>query len=90
MPFFYAGQYISVKFCINGNWVTRPFSISSAPMEADREGILQITLRKKPGGYVTDYVWENWKVGTAVQFDGAFHFELSVYFAIVILRKTYI
>ena len=72
LPFFYAGQYISVKFCINGNWVTRPFSISSAPMEADKDGILQITLRKKPGGYVTDYVWDNWKTGTEVQFDGAF------------------
>ena len=72
MPFFYAGQYISVKFLINGKWVTRPFSISSAPMEADREGILQITLRKKPGGYVTDYVWNNWKEGVEVQFDGGF------------------
>ena len=72
MPFFYAGQYISVKFLINGKWVTRPFSISSAPMEADREGILQITLRKKSGGYVTDYVWNNWKEGVEVQFDGGF------------------
>ena len=72
MPFFYAGQYISVKFFIDGKWVTRPFSVSSAPMEADREGILQITLRKKPGGYVTDYVWNNWKEGVEVQFDGAF------------------
>lgn len=72
LPFFYAGQYISVKFCINGKWVTRPFSISSAPMEAEREGILQITLRKKPGGYVTEWVWENWKEGTVVQFSGGF------------------
>lgn len=72
LPFFYAGQYISVKFNINGNMVTRPFSVSSAPMEAEREGILQITLRKKPGGYVTEYVWENWNPGTEVVFDGAF------------------
>ena len=72
LPFFYAGQYISVKFFIDGKWVTRPFSISSAPMEAEREGILQITLRKKPGGYVTSYVWDNWKVGSEVVLDGAF------------------
>ena len=72
LPFFYAGQYISVKFNINGVWVTRPFSVSSSPMEADKDGILQITLRQKPGGYVSTYVWENWKVGTDVVFDGAF------------------
>lgn len=72
LPFFYAGQYISVKFNINGAWVTRPFSVSSAPMEADKEGIIQITLRQKPGGYVSTYVWENWKPGVEVQFDGAF------------------
>lgn len=72
LPFFYAGQHISVKFCIDGKWVTRPFSVSSSPMEAARDGILQITLRKKPGGYVSGWVWDNWKVGTKLQFDGAF------------------
>ena len=72
LPFFYAGQYISVKFYIDGKWVTRPFSVSSAPMETEREGILQITLRKKTGGYVTEWVWNNWKPGVPVQFDGAF------------------
>ncbi len=71
LPYFYAGQHISVKFCINGNWVTRPFSVSSAPRDTD-DGILQITLRKKPGGYVTSWVWDNWKEGTEVKFDGAF------------------
>ena len=71
LPFFSAGQHISVKFCIEGFWVTRPFSVSSAPMETD-DGILQITLRKKPGGYVTSWVWDNWTVGTPVIFDGAF------------------
>ena len=72
LPFFYAGQHISVKFCIDGKWVTRPFSVSSSPMEAARDGFLQITLRKKPGGYVSGWVWDNWKVGTKLQFDGAF------------------
>ena len=71
LPFFNAGQHISVKFCIDGKWVTRPFSVSSAPRETD-DGILQITLRKKDGGYVTSWVWDNWKPGTEVQFDGAF------------------
>lgn len=72
LPFFAAGQHVSVKFPIDGRWVTRPFSVSSSPRQADRDGILQITLRKKPGGYVTPWVWENWKTGAEVQFDGAF------------------
>lgn len=72
LPFFYAGQHISVKLCIDGKWVTRPFSVSSSPMEAARDGFLQITLRKKPGGYVSSWVWDNWRVGTKLQLDGAF------------------
>ena len=71
LPFFFAGQHMSVKFCIDGKWCTRPFSISSAPRETD-EGFIQITLRKMPGGYVTGWVWDNWKVGTEVLFEGAF------------------
>ena len=71
LPWFYAGQHISVKFRIDGKWVTRPFSVSSCPKDTD-EGILQITLRLKPGGYVTPWVWDNWKEGTEVLFDGAF------------------
>ena len=70
-PFFFAGQHVSVKFCINGKWVTRPFSVSSAPEDASK-GILQLTLRKMPNGYVSSWVWDNWKEGTAVEFDGAF------------------
>lgn len=72
LPFFYAGQHMSVKFCIDGKWTTRPFSISSAPMEADRDNKLQLTLRKKPGGYVSSWVWDNWKVGDEVLLEGAF------------------
>lgn len=72
LPFFYAGQHMSVKFCINGKWTTRPFSISSAPMEADKNNRIQITLRRKPGGYVSTWVWDNWRVGTEVYFDGGF------------------
>lgn len=71
MPYFNAGQHISVKFLIDGKYVTRPFSVSSAPKATD-EGLLQLTLRKMPGGYVSGWVWDNWKVGTQVRFDGAF------------------
>lgn len=71
MPYFNAGQHISVKFLIDGKYVTRPFSVSSAPKATD-EGLLQLTLRRMPGGYVSGWVWDNWKIGTEVRFDGAF------------------
>ena len=72
LPFFEAGQHISVKFAIGDERVTRPFSVSSSPTEAARDGFLEITLRKKPGGYVSTWVWDNWRVGSQVEFDGAF------------------
>lgn len=72
MPFFYAGQHLSVKFKIDGKWVTRPFSIASSPMEAAKNNTIQLTLRKKPGGYVTGYIWDNWVVGSKVILEGAF------------------
>ena len=31
MPYFNAGQHISVKFCIDGKWVTRPSPCPPAP-----------------------------------------------------------
>ena len=71
LPWFYAGQHISVKFNIDGKWVTRPFSVSSCPLDTEK-GFLQITLRLKPSGYVTPWIWKNWKEGTEVLFDGAF------------------
>lgn len=72
MPYFYAGQHLSVKFCIDGKWLTRPFSIASSPMEAAKNDTIQLTLRKKPGGYVTEWVWDNWVVGSKLKLEGAF------------------
>lgn len=72
LPFFYAGQYISVKLEIDGRSLTRPYSISSAPRDVDDSGYLEITTKKKKAGYVTNYIWDNWKEGTVVRFDGAY------------------
>lgn len=71
MPYFNAGQHVSVKFKINGNWLTRPFSVSSEPELTD-DGLLELTIRKMPGGYVSGWIFDNWQVGTEVIFSGAF------------------
>ncbi|MDR0854864.1 MAG: iron-sulfur cluster-binding domain-containing protein [Christensenellaceae bacterium] len=70
LPLFYAGQYISVKYSIDGRTTTRPFAISSSPDLAVKKNQLEITLKKNPGGYVSTFVWENWVEGATVLFDG--------------------
>lgn len=72
LPFFYAGQYISIKFEIDGRSCTRPYTISSSPRDSDGRGYLEITLKKKNGGYTSEYISEKWKPGTVIRCDGAF------------------
>jgi len=65
LPPFYAGQFISLAFHINGETVTRPYSLSSAPFEARQEkGFVEITVRRSKGdGFIADYVNSELKVG---------------------------
>lgn len=69
LPLHYAGQYMSVKFEIDGKALTRPFAISSPPMTAYRDNLIQITLRKKADGYVSAYVWDHWQAGSRLRFE---------------------
>ena len=65
LPFFYAGQYISLAFNMEGRIVCRPYSISSAPFEARAEKpFVEITVRRSKGdGYISDYINDGLKVG---------------------------
>lgn len=62
LPYFRAGQYISVKFPIGGSFITRPYSIASSPAWA-LEGKYAITVKRNPGGFVADWILDNAKVG---------------------------
>ena len=64
LPPFYAGQFISLEFNVNGEIVSRPYSLSSAPYEARQEnGYVEITVRKSKGdGFIADYVNNELKV----------------------------
>jgi ferredoxin-NADP reductase len=56
---------------VDGNGITRPYSISSAPYEAlGPNGYYEITVQKIETGFFTPYLWENWSVGTKVQSSG--------------------
>ncbi|MBC7262625.1 MAG: hypothetical protein H5T63_11520, partial [Chloroflexi bacterium] len=79
LPYFRAGQYLSLKVDVDGVRITRPYSISSAPFEALGErGFYEITVRRVPGGFLTRHIWDHWQVGTKVESSapvGFFYFE---------------
>ncbi len=71
LAYFRAGQYLSLKVDMNGNRITRPYSISSAPCEAlGPEGFYEITIRRIEAGYLTPTVWNNWTTGTKIESSG--------------------
>jgi ferredoxin-NADP reductase len=71
LAYFRAGQYLSLKVELNGNGISRPYSISSAPYEAlGADGFYEITIRRIEDGFFTPYLWDNWSVGTRIQSSG--------------------
>ena len=77
LAYFRPGQYLSLKVKVNGVEITRPYSISSSPSEA-LKGFYELTIRKEEHGFLTNYIWDNWKVGIKVKSsgpEGFFYFE---------------
>jgi ferredoxin-NADP reductase len=71
LAYFRAGQYLSLKVELNGNVISRPYSISSAPYEAlGAGGFYEITIRRIEDGFFTPYIWDNWSVGSRIQSSG--------------------
>ena len=69
LAYFRPGQYISLKVDLEGVRITRPYSIASSPKNA-LKGFYEITIRKEENGFLTDFIWDNWKVGTKVESSG--------------------
>ncbi len=77
LPYFRAGQYISLKLKIGDSFVTRAYSVSSAPKWA-LEGKYAITVKANPNGFAADWMLENFQVGTRLTISspqGYFHYE---------------
>lgn len=66
---FKAGQYVNVYEDINGMKVNRAYSLSSSPKDA-RDGFYEITVKTVDGGLVSNYIFDNWKVGDEVTLSG--------------------
>ena len=76
-PYFRAGQYISLKLPIGKSFVTRPYSISSAPKDA-LSGKVAVTIKHNPTGFAADWMLENFKTGDTVHASeglGSFYYE---------------
>lgn len=65
LAYFQAGQYISIRMKIGKSYITRPYAISSSPKDA-LNGKYMITIKKVPNGFATNYIWDNWKIGTPI------------------------
>lgn len=69
LAYFNAGDYIPVFVELDGNVVERPYAICSSP-EDSVKGIYQISVKTMDNGYVSNYIYNNWKVGTKVTLGG--------------------
>ena len=77
LAYFRAGQYLSLKVKVNGISITRPYSVSSSPSEA-LNGFYEITIKKVEDGYLTKYIWDNWKINQKIissEPNGFFYYE---------------
>lgn len=64
IPLFKAGQYMTLEFPIGESLVTRTYSISSAPYQTRGDHpIVEITVKRKEGGLVSEFLFERTKIG---------------------------
>ena len=67
--FFRAGQYVVVRQIIGGKLIARPISISSGPEDA-LNGVIEITVKRNPNGYMSGWILDSWKKGDIVTTSG--------------------
>jgi len=68
LPPFKAGQYLVVMENVDQGIVSRPYTISSAPHQAD--SFYEITISYKEAGFFSKHAWDKWKEGTEITAEG--------------------
>lgn len=58
------GQYVTVRIEIDGKKYPRAYSLSSSP---HLDGDLQLTIKRLPGGIVSNYIWDNLNPGDSLE-----------------------
>ncbi|MEM2959638.1 MAG: FAD-binding oxidoreductase [Candidatus Jordarchaeaceae archaeon] len=67
LPPFRAGQYVNLFVKIGNVLTSRPYSISSPPTKTD---YIDLTVRRKKGGFVSNYLLDKVKVGDEFETTG--------------------
>lgn len=65
LAYFSAGQYLTITLTIGNAVITRPYSLSSSPRES-LEGKYMLTIKRVDNGLASEYILDNWSVGTKV------------------------
>ena len=69
LAYFRAGQYVSVALDIGEAKLNKPYTIRSCPKLALGGGYI-LTIKRSAGGFASDYILDNWQVGTKVKLSG--------------------
>ena len=80
LPYFRAGQFLTLVINKDGGRINRPYSISSAPRDTRGDHpFVEITVRKpKANGFIADYLYDEVRPGDTFQGEvglGEFHYE---------------
>lgn len=79
LPVFQAGQYVNFRLKIGESNLTRPYTISSAPVDAlGEKGYIEVTIRRNRPYLVPDWFFENAVPGTEIPGNmpfGTFYYE---------------
>jgi ferredoxin-NADP reductase len=74
LPPFRPGQYVNLFVDVDGVLTSRPYSIASAPGSE----LLELTVKEKPGGFVSRYLLNELRVGDVLESSGpagSFYYE---------------
>lgn len=66
LAYFRAGQYVSIALDIGDAKLNKPYTIRSCPKDA-LNGTYTITVKRTAKGFASDYILDNWQVGTKVK-----------------------
>ena len=66
LAYFRAGQYVSIALDIGDAKLNKPYTIRSCPKDA-LKGTYTITVKRTAKGFASDYILDNWQVGTKVK-----------------------
>lgn len=72
LAYFKAGQYVAFVIEFDGAYMCKPYSLSSGPNDAlgAENNTYAITVKKTVNGYASDYILNNWQLGTKLTFSG--------------------